>query len=190
MAPEQRARMCYYIAAVITVVLLLIIYRMWRDHAEKNGFASDQHGRVPDNPGNPQQYEYGHYLKARAALAAGLHGDRAYDYNRGHDHGAGGVSRIDFDQAHGYRANDGLGELMMNTHHWDQEGTYQHTADTWGLPTGYSGDSRVNYSGFSKEGMSVGAHWDTDGSYGHTASTLPAFGLSGYYEDVPTDSSS
>src|SRR3990172_12695263 len=63
---------------------------------------------------------------------------------------------------------------MMNTHHWDQTGTYQHTADTWGLPVHTSGDSRVNYSGFSKENMSVGAHWDTDGTYGHTPDTLPS----------------
>lgn len=149
MAYDQRL----YIAALIAVVVLLIIYRMWRDHSEKSYFASNHPGRVPDNPGNPQPYEYNQYLRARAALAAHK-----------------------------------SGEHMMNTHHWDQKGTYQHTADTWGLPTGYSGDSRTNYSGFSKENMSVGAHWDTDGTYGHTASTLPAFGLSGYYEDTPTDS--
>lgn len=80
-------------------------------------------------------------------------------------------------------------ERMMNTHHWDQEGTYQHTADTWGLPVLTDGDSRVNYSGFSKENMSVGAHWVQEGTYGHTGDTLPSFGLSGYYEDVPTDTS-
>lgn len=70
-------------------------------------------------------------------------------------------------------------------------GNPQHTDMTWGLPVG---EGRVDYSGFSKEGfggresMSVGAHWGTDGTYGHTASTLPSFGLSGYYLDTPTAS--
>ncbi len=103
----------------------------------------------------------------------------------------------------------GTKSTMMNTYHWDQAGSYQHTADTWGLP---AGEGRPNYSGYSwgygagagdpgllpgtpadafvypREKMSVGAHWVQDGTYGHTAGTLPAFDYSGYYEDVPTDS--
>jgi hypothetical protein len=37
------------------------------------------------------------------------------------------------------------------------------------------------------EKMSAGAHWAQAGTYGRTADTLPAYGLSGYYADVPTE---
>lgn len=202
MTDKQKARACYYAAAAIVIVLLLVILYMWHQHAVKHtGETMYIHkNRAYGAPGNPQHYEYGDYLKARAAQGGPAHGRRAHDGHRGHDHGAGGVSHVDFDHNHGYHsqhADDGLGERfssregMMNTAHWDQAGTYQHTGMTWGLPVG---EGRVNYSGFSKEsfggheGMSVGAHWDTEGTYGHTASTLPTFGLSGYYEDVPTAS--
>lgn len=37
------------------------------------------------------------------------------------------------------------------------------------------------------ETMMSTAHWDQAGTYGHTPATLPSFGLSGYYADVPTD---
>ena len=52
----------------------------------------------------------------------------------------------------------------------------------------YSGYLDTSKAHRGKDAMSVGAHWDTDGTYGHTAATLPSFGLSGYYGDVPTDS--
>ena len=82
-------------------------------------------------------------------------------------------------------------EGMMNTAHWDTDGTYGHTGATWGLPP--LGGLQPDYSGYSKnsfdgrENMMVGAHWTQSGTYGHTAGTLPDFGLSGYNEEVPTD---
>lgn len=174
---QKKARECYYVAAAIVVVLLLIILYMWREHAVKNTgetmyVRKNRLSGVSDSPGGPQRG----YMMARA--------------HDGHDHDAGGVSHDAFDNGHGYHTNaDGEWiascEGMMNTAHWDQAGTYQHTDMIWGLPTG---EGRTNYSGFSKEGMSIGAHWDTDGTYGHTAATLPSFGLSGYFEDTPTTS--
>ena len=59
--------------------------------------------------GNPQRYEYGDFLVAAAAAGGPPHGLRELDHDRGYDHGAGGVSRVDFDQGHGYYAYDGLG---------------------------------------------------------------------------------
>ena len=41
------------------------------------------------------------------------------------------------------------------------------------------------YAKVRREKMSVGGHWGQAMTYGHSPMTLPAFGLSGYYEDVP-----
>jgi hypothetical protein len=196
MLGQDERRLLYCAAAAVAVVLLLAAaYYAWREaEAHKGSFTPHGGPRVPDNPGNPQNYEYGAFLRARAALGGGRHGGAPR--HRGYDRGGGGASCVDFDHGHGYHENDGLGELMtsrprggdhmMNTFHWDQMGTYQHTPGTWGLPTGHAGDSRVNYSGYSKERMGVGSHWDQLGTYGHTGATLPTYGLSGYYADVPT----
>jgi hypothetical protein len=157
MTEKGRARLCYYIAAVITVLILIAIFYAWHQYSVKTTsetmYVAEKGRRVPDNPGNPQRYEYGNYLMAR------------------------GKSRQP-----GCRRRSK--DLMMNTAHWDTDGTYGHTSPTWGLPP--YGGLQPDYSGCSKEGMMSTAHWDTDGTYGHTGPTLPAYGLSGYYEDAPT----
>jgi hypothetical protein len=143
---KQKARACYYAAAGIVVVLLLIVLYMWHEHAVKNTGEKMyvRKNRVYDNPGNPTRYEYGNYLMGRAAQGGPAHGRRAHDGHRGHDHGAGGVSHVDFDHNHGYHMNDGLGERFSSREgmsvgaHWDTDGTYGHTAAT--LPSfGLSG---------------------------------------------------
>lgn len=156
----EKTRQYYYAAALVAVLLLVVVAFLWYRHDKKK---LDTFLQAPTNP---QPYEYRHFLEKRAALGVPTCGCPT----------AGCAT--------GCAANCDAGrqETMNNTYHWDQMGTYQHTPMTWGLPPG---NARPNYSGYSKENM-VGAHWDQTGTYGHTGPTLPTYGYSGYYEDVPT----
>jgi hypothetical protein len=120
-----------YCAAAAAVVLLLVIFAasatlrggaaggppaaglleaMASPSMEKGGGARQARRRKGRSAfGTPQRYEYGDFLVAAAAAGGAPHGLRELDHDRGYDHGAGGVSRIDFDQGHGYYAYDGLG---------------------------------------------------------------------------------
>jgi hypothetical protein len=135
MATNNETRASYYVAAAVAVVivlLLIIFYAIYRRHPEATGFTP----YTKQIPGNPQHYEYDKYLKAR-----GGHGNREYDYNRGHDHGAGGVSRVPFNQFDGYYSAKNKEGMSVGAH-WQTMGSYGHTGAT--LPafdlSGYYGN--------------------------------------------------
>lgn len=128
-AMGHRSDMKTLVAVAIVVVLLLICFVGLR----RDGCCKDRMGGTLENPGNPMRYAYGDWLIARAAAGGPAHGLRSEDGAVGHDHGAGGVSRVAFNDNHGYHSEkEGLSvrENMSVGAHWDSEASYGHTADT------------------------------------------------------------
>ena len=68
---ETKERLCYYLTAAAIALLLCVIFALWHRHTVErppgtNKMIPGYHKRVPDNPQNPQRYEYNDFL-ARAA---------------------------------------------------------------------------------------------------------------------------
>lgn len=173
---KQKTQMYHIGAAVILVLMLILIVYLWRVSGNKN--AKHAGAQTFDNPGNPQHYGHGEYLLARAAQGLGDHGNRSYDFSRGHSHHP--VMSNDF---HGYHMLADKDNMSVGAQ-WDHSGSYGNTADTWGLPP--QGGDNPDYSGFSKDTMSVGAQWGQSGVYGRAAGTNPIYDYSGYHYEVPT----